>query len=143
MSPDFTVRLTDWARDALRLTAVRRSVFIEEQSIPESLEWDDADLACVHALACTGAGEAIGCGRLIADGHIGRLAVLPGWRRRGVGAALLASLVEAARLHGHRRVALNAQVHAMAFYARYGFEAEGPTFAEAGIPHRAMVRALG
>lgn len=138
----FSIRLCDWAHDAPALRRVRHDVFVVEQQIPESLEWDDADAASLHALAADDAGEPIGCGRLLADGHVGRLAVVRSWRGCGVGAALLGRLVDEARLRGHARVVLNAQTQAMPFYARYGFEASGGEFEEAGIPHREMSRTL-
>ena len=142
MSGAYTVRLTDWGRDREALARVRRIVFIEEQRVPENLEWDDVDPACVHALAESAEDGAIGCGRLLPDGHIGRMAVLADWRGRGVGDALLTRLVAAARERGHARVILNAQVRAMPFYARHGFAAEGEPFDEAGIAHQVMTRAL-
>ena len=83
----------------------------------------------------------IGCARLLPDGHIGRVAVLARWRRRGVGSALLLRLVDEARGRGDARVMLNAQVAAMPFYARHGFVASGDVFDEAGIAHRVMERA--
>ena len=113
-----------------------------EQHVPEALEWDDADAQSLHALALDGNGHAIGCGRLLADGHIGRVAVLSPWRGRGVGAALLALLTDAARSNGHRRAILNAQVDAIPFYARYGFVVTGDEFEEAGIAHRVMEKSL-
>jgi len=54
----------------------------------------------------------------------------------------LLHLVELARLRGHARVLLNAQEHAMPFYARYGFAPSGAPFIEAGIPHQEMARLL-
>ena len=87
-------------------------------------------------------GTPIGCGRLLPDGHVGRMAVLASWRGRGVGAALLTRLVAAAQARGDARVVLNAQVQAMPFYARFGFAPVGAPFVEAGIPHQAMARAL-
>jgi predicted GNAT family N-acyltransferase len=138
----FDVRITDWAADSAALRAVRRAVFIVEQGVPESLEWDNFDPQSVHALAVDSHVRAIGCGRLLPDGHIGRMAVLAGWRGRGVGAALLLRLVDLAREAGHRRALLNAQVSAMPFYARYGFTATGEAFEEAGILHRIMERSL-
>ncbi len=96
----FTVRLVDWTEAAEGLRYVRRAVFINEQAIPEDMEWDEFDAVCRHALAEDAAGAAIGCGRLLPDGHIGRLAVLAAWRGRGVGAALLRQLVELARVRG-------------------------------------------
>jgi predicted GNAT family N-acyltransferase len=46
--------------------------------------------------------------------------------------------VEQARRRGHARARLNAQVHALGFYRRFGFDVEGEEFMEAGIPHQAM-----
>ena len=70
------------------------------------------------------------------------MAVLRPWRGRGVGAALLALLVELARERGHRRAILNAQKDAVPFYARYGFIVTGDEFEDAGIAHRIMERTL-
>lgn len=126
--------------DALEsLAAVRRTVFIEEQSVPEALEWDADDAPSLHALAVSREGEPIGTARLLPDGHIGRVAVLRAWRSRGVGGALLSAMIEAARTRGHGRALLNAQVQALPFYRRFGFEVEGGIFLDAGIEHRAMV----
>jgi predicted GNAT family N-acyltransferase len=138
----FTIRIADWTRDAGRLKSVRHDVFVVEQHVPESLEWDGIDADCVHALAEDADGRAIGCGRLLPDGHIGRMAVRPEWRGRGVGSALLERLVEVARARGDAKAMLNAQTHAMPFYARFGFVPAGEPFDEAGIPHQAMERAL-
>jgi predicted GNAT family N-acyltransferase len=138
----FAVRVADWAADEARLRAVRLAVFVVEQNIPEELEWDALDAASIHALAEDPSGTPVGCGRLLPDGHIGRMAVLSDWRGRGVGAALLERLIALARARGDARVLLNAQVQAMPFYARFGFVPEGDAFMEADIPHRAMARAL-
>lgn len=138
----FTLRDVTWDAGAAQLRAVRIAVFVVEQNIPEDLEWDEHDAVSAHALALDAAGAAVGCGRLLPDGHIGRLAVLRDWRGRGVGAALLLHFVAIARERGHRRAVLNAQEHAVPFYARYGFVPRGAPFMEAGIPHREMVREL-
>ncbi len=138
----FRVRLADWAADGRALARIRHAVFVVEQNVPAELEWDGIDEACRHALAEDGEGTAIGCGRLLPDGHLGRMAVLAGWRGAGVGGEILETLVALARGLGHAEVVLNAQVHALPFYAAHGFVARGPEFSEAGIAHRAMVRAL-
>jgi predicted GNAT family N-acyltransferase len=140
---NYRVRLAEWDSDAEALRRVRHAVFVVEQNVPEELEWDGSDGDCRHAIAEDTEGQAIGCGRLLADGHVGRMAVLASWRGRGVGAALLARLTDLARETGLRQVVLNAQTHALPFYARQGFIARGPVFTEAGIPHREMVRELG
>lgn len=138
----FAVRLARWRDDAQPLRAVREAVFITEQAIPASLEWDAADAVCLHALAEDGAGRPIGCARLLADGSIGRVAVLAPWRGNGVGDALMRALIDAARDAGHARILLHAQVHACGFYARLGFAPVGDVYEEAGIPHRTMARDL-
>jgi predicted GNAT family N-acyltransferase len=138
----FSVREARWAQDERMLRALRLEVFVQEQGIPEALEWDGCDAACRHVLAQTDAGEAIGSARLAEDGRIGRMAVRPLWRGQGVGRALIAQCLSLARCMGLARVHLHAQVSATLFYARYGFAASGPPFSEAGIPHLAMTLAL-
>jgi predicted GNAT family N-acyltransferase len=138
----FAVRVCRWSGAAAQLRQVRHDVFVIEQHVPDALEWDDADAQSLHALAVDASGRAIGCARLLPDGHIGRVAVLARWRRRGVGSALLLQLVDEARGRGDARVMLNAQVAAMPFYVRHGFVASGDVFDEAGIAHRVMERPL-
>jgi predicted GNAT family N-acyltransferase len=81
---------------------------------------------------------AIGTARLLPDGHVGRVAVLPAWRGRGVGAALLQLMLDTALRERRAEVLLNAQVRALGFYRQFGFVAEGEVFDDAGIPHQAM-----
>ncbi len=129
------------ARPALR--AVREAVFVQEQGVPAELEHDPAgDPLCRHVLAVDPSGAVVGTGRLAADGRIGRLAVLPAWRGRGVGQALLAALVGQARRQGLHSVWLHSQAAAVEFYARQGFLPQGGRFLEAGIEHQTMHRHL-
>jgi predicted GNAT family N-acyltransferase len=142
MSATFTVRRADWERDRESLRCVRTAVFVDEQSVPPALEWDNMDDNCLHVLAEDDRGAPIGTGRLLPDGHIGRMAVLAAWRGRGVGGAILLELLRCAAGHGLSEVVLNAQTHAIGFYARHGFSVEGATFLDAGIEHRHMRRRL-
>lgn len=137
-SQGFRVRLADWERDEAAMREVRTRVFVEEQAVPEEEEWDGLDPECVHAVAETAGDGVIATGRLHPSGKIGRMAVMPPWRGRGVGAALLRRLLEEAARQGVSQVHLNAQVPVLGFYARFGFAAEGEEFDEAGIPHRLM-----
>ena len=131
------IELLDWPKAQAEARCIRLTVFVDEQRVPPELEMDEHDATSVHALAFS-EGKAVGTGRLLLDGHIGRMAVLKEWRGRGVGRALLQALVEAARRRGDRDVVLNSQVHALGFYGAEGFEAEGPVYEEAGIPHQVM-----
>ncbi len=135
----YYIRLAHWPQDSAALRLVREKVFVEEQHVPVKLEWDGLDPECLHLIAQDAEGNPIGTGRLLPDGHIGRMAVLQEWRGHGVGTALLLALMEAGRKRGFRKLILASQVRAMPFYEKQGFIAEGGVFDDAGIPHRHMV----
>lgn len=139
---EFRIESGNWPVAMAGARQVRDEVFVSEQGVPRELVWDELDASASHVLALDAAGNAIGCGRLLADGHIGRMAVLAKWRGKGVGSALLRRLLETARAAGRGRLVLSAQTHAVSFYARFGFTPEGGEFLEAGIPHLRMTRAL-
>ena len=142
MTPPFRVRRAGWSRDDTQLRQIRAAVFVVEQGVPLDLEWDGIDAECAHVLAYNDDNLAIGTGRLLPDGHIGRMAVLEPWRHRGVGSALLRELMAIAKERDMQEVVLNAQIQASAFYERHGFVAEGESFLDAGIPHLRMRRPL-
>ena len=131
------IELLPWERARALAAPIRFEVFVREQGVPPELEMDAVDAQCLHAVAFQGQ-TAVGTARLLPDGHIGRMAVLKAFRKRGVGGAMLARLIETARARGEREVALSAQVHALPFYRAYGFVEEGPQYEEAGIAHQAM-----
>lgn len=135
-SPDsWHIELGSWEDLAVRARIIRAEVFLVEQQVPVELEWDDMDAVSLHAVALGSSGEVVGTGRLLPDGHIGRMAVRRDSRGKGVGGAILAALLTAARKRGLPEARLNAQTHAEAFYARFGFEREGEEFPDAGMPH--------
>jgi predicted GNAT family N-acyltransferase len=145
MQPETRARIetADWERDARILHSVREAVFVNEQHVPVELEWDGLDPQCTHVIAYVDDDTPVATGRLGADGHIGRLAVLKPWRGRGIGSQVLRALIAIARSNGLDACALNAQTHAIAFYERHGFVAEGDEFDDAGIAHRHMVLKKG
>lgn len=130
-----------WERARQLASPIRFQVFVREQRVPAEIELDDMDAPSLHAIAFENE-KAIGTGRLLPDGHIGRMAILKEWRRRGIGAAILKALIDAAERRGDREIALSAQLHAVEFYRTHGFAPVGDIYEEAGIPHQAMVRAL-
>ena len=133
-----TIRLGDWATLGQDATAIRFEVFVDEQKVPAEIELDEMDAVCLHAVAYDEAGKAIGTGRLLPDGHIGRMAVRQPGRGTGVGGAILTLLMDKARARGDAAVVLNAQTVAAPFYARHGFVQAGDVFDEAGIAHVEM-----
>ena len=142
MVHSFTVRRASWELDQSRIRAVREAVFVREQGIPTDLEWDAADETAVHVIALDTGGKAIGTGRLLPTGVIGRMAVLGTYRGHGVGRALLGALLDAARVRGEKQVTLSAQKRVIGFYERAGFAPVGDLYYEAGIPHQSMRRQL-
>lgn len=134
----FTVREAAWADAEASLAAIRRQVFIVGQHVPEALEWDGLDDDAIHLLATAADGAAIGCARILAQGRIGRMAVLEAWRGHGVGRLLLQRAIASCRAHGWPDITLSAQMHALDFYARAGFVVCSEEYLDAGIPHRDM-----
>ncbi len=139
---EYRIEEGDWTTLGAPAMTVRENVFIVEQGVPAAIERDAHDAASHHAVAFGPQGEPIGTGRLLPDGHIGRMAVLREWRGRGVGTALFERLLAMASAAGMREIQLNAQTRAAGFYARFGFAISGAEFIEAGIPHVTMAKTL-
>lgn len=138
MAEPVKIVLGTWGELRARAEPIRFAVFVQEQKVPAEIELDEYDPVSLHALAVDARGTAVATGRLLPDSHIGRMAVLPAARGAGVGGKMLQALMQAARERGDREVMLSAQTHAMPFYARFGFIAEGDVYDDAGIPHRTM-----
>jgi predicted GNAT family N-acyltransferase len=136
------ITLTDWRHDSTAIGRVRAEVFIREQGIPPGLEWDGRDVDCDHVLARDADGRALATARLMPDGRIGRMAVLDGWRRRGIGRRMMELLLQQARRRGLRETYLHAQLEVAEFYRKAGFRRDGEHFVEAGLPHVHMRRRI-
>ncbi len=139
----FRVEAIDYATGVDDLRAVREPVFVHEQQVPIELEWDELDPLCIHVIARDEAGRPIGTGRLTPERKVGRMAVLPDWRGRGVGDALLLALIEAAAQRRWPELRLHSQVSAVGFYVKHGFVPYDARFMEAGIEHQSMRRQIG
>ena len=142
MANPFTVSLIGWHDGEPLLKSIREAVFIREQGIPAEMEWDGLDESCRHALALSHQGDAIGCGRMSASGHIGRISVLPQWRKQKVGTAIMEALLDYARSHNYSQVDVDAQTYALPFYHSFGFAEQGKEFMDAGLPHIKMTMKL-
>lgn len=125
--------------------AIRMAVFVHEQGVPPEEELDALDAVARHWIVLSGE-TPIATARAVEKGgawKVGRVAVLREHRGTGVGARLMRAIVEEAARAGVSELRLDSQTHALGFYERLGFAAEGPEFLDAGIPHRHMRRALG
>jgi YbgC/YbaW family acyl-CoA thioester hydrolase len=142
------VQTGDWATLGEAVRAVRTSVFVDEQRIPDGLVFDDADPGALHVLVSNRLGMPVGVGRLLppdgqGDARVGRVATQRVLRGSGIGRAIMRALEEGARTRGARRLVLHAQRTAIPFYERLGYRRVGDMFDEAGIPHQEMVKPLG
>ncbi|GAB7220321.1 GNAT family N-acetyltransferase [Vibrio comitans] len=134
------VEIVDWqSKDEIFL--VRNTVFTAEQGIDTNLDFDGQDEQAVHALVYDN-DEPVATGRMLGDGHIGRIAVLISHRGKGLGSAIMKALVNEARRRNFPRVYLGAQVHALDFYEKLGFESIGERYDEVGIEHQTMQLSL-
>ena len=126
--------------------ALRTEVFVEEQEIPQELEWDEHDAKALHALVRNKLGQPVATGRLLQPqprlAQIGRMAVSKALRGGNLGRMVVEALVDAARQRGDHQVILHAQCSAEGFYRRLGFKAHGEVFQDAGIDHIEMTLKL-
>lgn len=142
------VKLTvgTWQAVQTGVETLRHEVFVDEQSIAADLVFDAVDAQAVHASITNRLGQTIACGRLLdgpgGEARIGRMAVHRVMRGSGLGRDILDALMKVARERGDKAVLLHAQCSAQGFYERLGFATRGERYAEAGIDHIDMVRAL-
>lgn len=131
------VKEVSWVEMGREIASIRRHVFVEEQSVPLELEWDGQDEYALHVVAFSN-DEALATGRLLPNGHLGRMAVLREFRGRGIGSQVLQALLAIAMREKIAPIFLHAQLSARSFYIRHGFRACGEIFEEAGIAHIRM-----
>lgn len=137
------VQITLSARHATpAMRDIRNRVFIDEQKVAPELEWDEHDATATHFLL-TVDGHALGTARLLPSGRIGRVALLPEARGKGLGLRLMRAVMDHAQQLGLQHLELSAQTHALGFYEQLGFAACSDVYLDAGIPHQTMRYAIG
>ena len=128
--------------NASSISNIRTQVFVKEQGIDLEIDFDGLDEVATHVLVSIDA-EYVGTGRILSDGHIGRIAVLKPFRGKGVGAKVVESLIGEAEEKNYKRVYLGSQMHAIGFYKNLGFNTCGTIFMDAGLEHIEMEILLG
>jgi len=140
---DLQILSCEWETHQDQLASIRFKVFVEEQRVPKEMEIDEDDPHALHFLILDISNNLpIATGRLLDNGHIGRMAVIKGYRHRKVGSKLLSAIMNEARKRNMSKVFLNAQTSAVGFYEKNGFTAYGKEFMDAGIPHIKMTLTL-
>lgn len=147
---EITFKFIDNKEDAYR---VRSQVFVDEQGFQDEFDAIDEDAAMIHlSVYCDG--ELAGCARLFPsaiepkiDGEeglwvLGRFAVLPEYRKYGLGTKILKAAEEEVRRRGARRAILHAQCRVIPFYEKSGYVPFGPVEFEEHVEHRWMGKDL-
>ena len=137
-TPAVKSRVANWMDDKKVLSEIRHQVFVQEQNVPEEMEWDDYDESSIHYLA-TIDNRVVAVARLKPDGQLGRMAVLAKFRHQGIGSSLLRFILLDIQDKGLSNIYLHAQVSAISFYQKHGFKENGLVFYEANIAHRKML----
>lgn len=126
--------------DRYRLArAIRHEVFVDEQNVPEELEYENDEEAVNYLLYDAGLPKGTARWRETTDGiKLERFAVFASQRGKGYGTLLLEKILQDVLPLG-KRIYLHAQISALSYYLKAGFETEGHSFNEAGIEHYRMV----
>ena len=138
------VRLAARSSEIDEALELRRRVFVGEQGVALEADRDGLDRQATHIIAVDDE-RVVGTCRLVFEGELvrlGRMAVGPDARGRGIGAAMLAVAEQESRAAGAQRIRLHAQTVARSLYERGGFVARGREFLEEGIPHVEMEKQL-
>ena len=122
--------------------AVRNAVFVQEQQVPQELEWDEYETIALHVIGTVGE-KVVATGRLrFFDAYtkIERVAVLKPYRRQGIGTSLMQFLMKESGKRGKNTFMAHVQVAVREFYEQLGFTQISDMFMEAGIEHIKMER---
>ncbi len=136
------IEITSFEQNANAIRRIRQTVFVAEQGIDPTLEWDSLDALANFVMATHNTAGPVGTTRFFNNGKIGRMAVLKEWRHQGIGRGMLAKTVEQTRAAGNNKLHLSAQQSAIPFYEKNGFCCQGDTYYEAGILHQNMTIAI-
>ncbi len=136
-------KILSYGDDLSEAFTIRRKVFVEEQQIPEEIEFDELDSEAMHVIVYeeSSSKKPVATGRIVYNGeqcHIGRFAVLKEYRGKLYGDFTVRMLLNKAFTAGINEVSLNAQISAEKFYEKIGFQRISENFIECGILHCTM-----
>ena len=141
MKKSFTVETVDFQKCEKQIFYVRNQVFVKEQSVTVELEIDGFDENAIHVLAWDNK-NVIGTGRMLPDGHMGRICVIKSYRGIGIGRFIVRNLIDTAEKMNFLKVWLASQCRVTGFYRELGFVETGKVFDDAGIDHIKMVKII-
>ncbi|MEH7547045.1 MULTISPECIES: GNAT family N-acetyltransferase [Bacillaceae] len=125
--------------------SIRKIVFVKEQNVPIEEEIDQYEDEATHFVMYGDTANPLAAGRFrVIDGYgkVERICVLKEARKTGAGRLMMNAIETFARKQGLHKLKLNAQTHAIPFYAGLGYEVVSEEFLDAGIPHKTMVKQI-
>tara|TARA_B100000768_G_scaffold95412_1_gene89119 strand:+ start:315 stop:749 length:435 start_codon:yes stop_codon:yes gene_type:complete len=138
---ELDIKFTQNDREMLSCLSLRRTVFIEEQNVPENEEVDGDDPNCDHILL-TISDDPVGAARLKYYDNfvkVQRVCVLKNYRGQGIGSNIINFIIKHIEKNDIRNsVRLGSQIHALEFYKGLGFVEFGEEYLDAGILHKDM-----
>lgn len=138
----FKFKQVTWQFASPEILKIRQKVFVIEQRFDKEVICDQYDNDCYHILVRDKSDKAVGCGRLIPDGRISKIAVLIGFRGKGLGTNILTHLISIAKKKNIPNLTLNAETELVHFYDQQKFHIDGPVYMKQGIPFRRMTKKL-
>ncbi|MFJ7752276.1 GNAT family N-acetyltransferase [Peribacillus muralis] len=139
------VKIAENSQEREKAYMIRRQVFVQEQNVPLEEEIDGYEDVSTHFVLYNDQEHPIGAGRFRVIDNIGkvqRICVLAAGRKSGAGAKIMNAIEEYAIQQGIPKLKLDAQVHAIPFYSKLGYEIVSDEFMDAGIPHRTMIKTV-
>ncbi|WP_026574564.1 GNAT family N-acetyltransferase [Bacillus sp. UNC438CL73TsuS30] len=139
-----TVKIVENEKELEDAFSVRRTVFIDEQNVPEEEEIDQHEEEATHFVLYH-EGSPIGAGRFrLVDGFgkVERICIMKEARGTGAGKAIMNGIEDYAQKKGIQKLKLNSQTHAIPFYGGLGYEVVSEEFMDAGIPHKTMMKKI-
>lgn len=139
-----TVKIVKTQKELEDAYSVRKTVFVDEQDVPLEEEIDAYEDKAEHFVMYH-EGSPIAAGRFrFVDGYgkVERICVLKEARKTGAGKAIMNAIEKYALEKDIHKLKLNAQTHAIPFYAGLGYKIVSEEFMDAGIPHKTMLKEL-
>ncbi|MEJ9229387.1 GNAT family N-acetyltransferase [Peribacillus butanolivorans] len=120
---------------------IRKKVFVDEQNVPIEEEIDQYEEDSTHFVLYNEQEQPVGAGRfrvINGVGKVQRICVLSTARKNGAGAMIMSAIEEFAEQNKIPQLKLDAQLHAIPFYSKLGYQIVSDEFMDAGIPHKTM-----
>lgn len=136
---NLSISRVQWKQAEPLLKNIREKVFVCEWRIPKKVEFDRKDKSAFHMIVCDDATqEPVATGRIMPNGEISRICVLPSYRKHKIDKMVLRGLLKVAADIGLNKVYINSPLEKVEHYQENNFDVAGSVYMEAGIARQKM-----